>query len=932
MAWQQCRSLADVRFASMPSCEFQTTGPEAFMSDPEMPEMAAAMLRSVVTMANVARPGADGSAPAAVVVSSPFPNTDAAHGAQPATAAATSSSTGGGGGGGGDRDTSPPLQQQHPQQSDVPARVAAPLVVQKKKKKKKHRKSKSDANQPEVEAAKAELLKTLGLDDGAAAASPIHPTKTPSGFTIPTSSVNTGGYKDYLATTVHREEMKESTPPALPTVVATALPSSAEAEAAVPALLQVRLVPEAVGTEAVRGAEDAPTHTQLLLSAAAPPAAPAPALLVLSPPLPTVAAASTATATTSPPVDSGTPINSTAINTASLSPKQQNSPPTTAAASTSTPPPVDLLDAQQTQAQASTLLDGAHEEAVPVQSNPPSTRASSAAATEVTEEPPALVPRQVSDDTAAILQTHDQILSGKAGRADRMAAALAALDGHLTTAEVETVAIAQTALSEPSQGSPATVRARTAATSFSAIRKEQMDKVAEQRKQDESIAKEVVSHEVMIKVGSSRHQVWKTVDLPEPDLHIESTPQNPQEASWKTTFETKVVGTTLTVSRTDRKIGWSQPLVLKATRGAVVPLPADLTGYSGPSPLQEEAHGWKARAGRAEGSDGYRFGDLTRTTVAGGKKLMHGVTDGIASALSKVVHAGSGGRLGDSGSSAGASDTAGSGGAAGAAASSGGGTESDGWDDFDLLTEGPGGSDGVVSVNYDEQTSLEMLGKITLLRPVVDLEKDQMCECAHCKSKIPIIDPDNKTEFARRCEYDGKWYCAECHINDEAIIPAIVLHKGEAALQLVSRRAKQFLGLIDTEPVLMVEMIEYDDVPGAAVGPAPPQLVLARLEKLEKALKRISGVRTSLKSLKERMLQDPRVNATELRQKLWPREHLWDETSLWTMQDLREVATHLQTKSGDTMVPLERKLRDLVIQFQKHIAKQKGKGAMIKRW
>jgi len=32
------------------------------------------------------------------------------------------------------------------------------------------------------------------------------------------------------------------------------------------------------------------------------------------------------------------------------------------------------------------------------------------------------------------------------------------------------------------------------------------------------------------------------------------------------------------------------------------------------------------------------------------------------------------------------------------------------------------------------------------------------------------------------------------------------------------------------------------------------------------------------------------------------------------------------------MVPLERKLRDLVIQFQKHIAKQKGKGAMIKRW
>lgn len=250
-----------------------------------------------------------------------------------------------------------------------------------------------------------------------------------------------------------------------------------------------------------------------------------------------------------------------------------------------------------------------------------------------------------------------------------MAAALAALDGHLSTAEVETVAIAKTVSSNPPQGSPSTARARMAASSFSAIRKEQMDKVAEQRKQDESIAREAVSHEVMIKVGSSRHQVWKTLELEERDLHVDSTPQNPQLSSEKATFETKVVGTTLTVSRTDRKIGWSQPLVLKATRGAVVPLPADLTSYSGPSPLEKEAHGWKARAGRADGPDSYKFGDLTRSTVAGGKKLMHDVTGGIASALSKVVHAGSGGRLGlGGGGDAGAASVAGGSGGGPAAA------------------------------------------------------------------------------------------------------------------------------------------------------------------------------------------------------------------------------------------------------------------------
>lgn len=425
--------------------------------------------------------------------------------------------------------------------------------------------------------------------------------------------------------------------------------------------------------------------------------------------------------------------------------------------------------------------------------------------------------------------------------------------------------------------------------------------------------REAVSHEVMIKVGSSRHQVWKTLELEERDLHVDSTPQNPQLSSEKATFETKVVGTTLTVSRTDRKIGWSQPLVLKATRGAVVPLPADLTSYSGPSPLEKEAHGWKARAGRADGPDSYKFGDLTRSTVAGGKKMMHDVTGGIASALSKVVHAGSGGRLGlGGGGDAGAASVAGGSGGGPAAASGGGGDgysendgDSDGFDDFELLTDMPSGSgDGVVSLIYDEQSSLEMLGKITLLRPVMDLETDQMCECAHCKSKIPIIDPENKTEFARRCEYDGKWYCEDCHVNNEAVIPAVVLHHGDATPQPVSRRAKQFLGLVDTEPVLMLEMIEYEAMPGsqeASEGsphpPPPPPAVLAKLAKLEKALKRISGVRTSLKSLKDRMLQDPRVNATELRQKLWPREHLWDDTSLWTMQDLREVATHLQVST-----------------------------------
>jgi hypothetical protein len=44
------------------------------------------------------------------------------------------------------------------------------------------------------------------------------------------------------------------------------------------------------------------------------------------------------------------------------------------------------------------------------------------------------------------------------------------------------------------------------------------------------------------------------------------------------------------------------------------------------------------------------------------------------------------------------------------------------------------------------------------------------------------------------------------------------------------------------------------------------------------------------------------------------------------------TALQVHKMSGSTdMVPLERQLRDLVIQFQKHIARQKGP-ALLKRW
>jgi hypothetical protein len=119
------------------------------------------------------------------------------------------------------------------------------------------------------------------------------------------------------------------------------------------------------------------------------------------------------------------------------------------------------------------------------------------------------VGREPSDDTTALLQAHDGISNSKAARLDRMSAVLAGLDGHLTTADAEKTHIIDQVSNTPKGGSPASTRAKTAATlaaaSFSATKKMQMDKAALQRKMDMARAQSLVgeSETVMIKAWCS---------------------------------------------------------------------------------------------------------------------------------------------------------------------------------------------------------------------------------------------------------------------------------------------------------------------------------------------------------------------------------------------------------------------------------------------
>ena len=87
---------------------------------------------------------------------------------------------------------------------------------------------------------------------------------------------------------------------------------------------------------------------------------------------------------------------------------------------------------------------------------------------------------------------------------------------------------------------------------------------------------------------------------------------------------------------------------------------------------------------------------------------------------------------------------------------------------------------------------------------------------------------------------------------------------------------------------------------------------------IKKELTRLKPIRTSLGQLRRKMLACHRVNATEFRKKLWPREHLWEAEDVFTLTDLVEIGNFCDGGRQQAL-----KLRDLLVtlvyQCQQHI-------------
>lgn len=104
-----------------------------------------------------------------------------------------------------------------------------------------------------------------------------------------------------------------------------------------------------------------------------------------------------------------------------------------------------------------------------------------------------------------------------------------------------------------------------------------------------------------------------------------------------------------------------------------------------------------------------------------------------------------------------------------------------------LLREDSEGEGGFLNLALDQNSLLKMMSKISELSEHHTLEEqDDLCN--GCQNPIPIVDADDRTEFARRCEFDGYWYCHSCHHNETDAIPARILANADSRPYPVGRQ------------------------------------------------------------------------------------------------------------------------------------------------
>lgn len=158
--------------------------------------------------------------------------------------------------------------------------------------------------------------------------------------------------------------------------------------------------------------------------------------------------------------------------------------------------------------------------------------------------------------------------------------------------------------------------------------------------------------------------------------------------------------------------------------------------------------------------------------------------------------------------------------------------------------------------------------------------------CRGCSRPIGIIYGQ-----PRLCSFDGGLYCYECHENNETYIPSSIVFDWDFRKKKVCRDNYKFLTELESQALYDIDKLNpklYSHVP--------------ELQDLKILRQRLCYLKSYLFTCSAKM-------AESLRQKLWPREHLYEYRDLYSLTDL------LQVQAGT----LQRLIKDLVRFSSQHV-------------
>ncbi|KAK9885899.1 hypothetical protein WA026_013773 [Henosepilachna vigintioctopunctata] len=164
----------------------------------------------------------------------------------------------------------------------------------------------------------------------------------------------------------------------------------------------------------------------------------------------------------------------------------------------------------------------------------------------------------------------------------------------------------------------------------------------------------------------------------------------------------------------------------------------------------------------------------------------------------------------------------------------------------------------------------------------------QRYKCAECKTLLQLGKGYNE---ARRCDYNGLYYCSDCHWGSQAVIPARVIHNWDFSPRPVCQASLQQLQVASNRPIISIEDVN------------------PRLFNFVHELSLLRRLRNDLYKMRKYLLVCRKATEDHLLWKEVDSPHLIETLNLFSLEDLVEI------HSGEIFV----KVQSWVDTFSKHI-------------